>query len=56
MMLFHVALLPLVLGGIVVWHVLLVRKHGVVPPLGATDADIDGPAEPIVPAAEEVPS
>jgi Cytochrome b(N-terminal)/b6/petB len=56
MMLFHVALLPLVLGGIVLWHVLLVRKHGVVPPLDATDADIAGPAEPSVPAAEEVPS
>jgi ubiquinol-cytochrome c reductase cytochrome b subunit len=29
----HVALLPLVLGFIVVVHVLLVRKHGVVPPI-----------------------
>jgi Cytochrome b(N-terminal)/b6/petB len=37
MLLFHVALLPLVLGGIVVWHVLLVRKHGVVPPIDAAD-------------------
>ena len=35
MLLFHVALLPLVLGAIVVWHVLLVRRHGVVPPLDA---------------------
>lgn len=35
MMLFHVALLPLVIGAIVVWHVLLVRRHGVVPPIDA---------------------
>jgi ubiquinol-cytochrome c reductase cytochrome b subunit len=33
MLLIHVCLLPLVVGVIVVWHVLLVRKHGVVPPL-----------------------
>jgi ubiquinol-cytochrome c reductase cytochrome b subunit len=39
MVLFHVALLPLVLGGLVVWHVLLVRKHGVVPPMDAVDVD-----------------
>lgn len=34
-MLIHVALMPLVLGGIVVWHVILVRKRGVVPPIEA---------------------
>ncbi len=33
MLLLHVCLLPLVVGLLVVWHVLLVRKHGVVPPL-----------------------
>jgi quinol-cytochrome oxidoreductase complex cytochrome b subunit len=32
-LLLHVCLLPLVVGFIVVVHVLLVRKHGVVPPL-----------------------
>ena len=32
-LLLHVCLLPLVLGVIVVMHVLLVRKHGVVPPI-----------------------
>jgi ubiquinol-cytochrome c reductase cytochrome b subunit len=32
-MLLHVALLPLVVGAIVVLHVLLVRKRGVVPPI-----------------------
>jgi quinol-cytochrome oxidoreductase complex cytochrome b subunit len=31
--LLHVSLLPLVLGGIVAWHVILVRRHGVVPPI-----------------------
>jgi ubiquinol-cytochrome c reductase cytochrome b subunit len=43
MLLFHVALLPLVLGFIVVWHVILVRRHGVVPPIDATadDAVVD---------------
>lgn len=35
--LLHVSLLPLVLGLIVVWHVLLVRTHGVVPPIDAED-------------------
>ncbi|MFI5098896.1 MAG: cytochrome b N-terminal domain-containing protein [Actinomycetes bacterium] len=45
MLLYHVALLPLVLGAIVVWHVLLVRKHGVVPPIDATEADFAAPAD-----------
>lgn len=31
--LLHVALLPLALGAIVAWHVILVRRHGVVPPI-----------------------
>lgn len=35
MLLVHVALLPLVLGVIVVGHVLLIRKHGIVPPIDA---------------------
>ena len=35
MLLWHVMLLPLVLGVLVVLHVLLVRRHGVVPPIGA---------------------
>ncbi|MEI6405984.1 MAG: cytochrome b N-terminal domain-containing protein [Actinomycetes bacterium] len=37
-MLLHVSLLPIVLGAIVVWHVILVRKRGVVPPI---DSSID---------------
>jgi quinol-cytochrome oxidoreductase complex cytochrome b subunit len=35
MLMWHILLLPLVLGVLVVWHVLLVRKHGVVPPFPA---------------------
>ena len=31
------SLLPLVLGVLVVWHILLVRARGVVPPLDATE-------------------
>jgi ubiquinol-cytochrome c reductase cytochrome b subunit len=37
MLLWHVVLLPLVVGAIVIWHVLLVRRHGVVPPLDARE-------------------
>jgi ubiquinol-cytochrome c reductase cytochrome b subunit len=32
---FHVILLPLAVTALVVWHVLLVRRHGVVPPYAA---------------------
>ena len=50
MLIWHVALLPLVVSVIVVWHILLVRRRGVVPPLplpGAAPRDIadSGPAE-----------
>jgi len=67
MLLFHVTLLPAVLGVLVVWHVLLVRRRGVVVPF-ATDAEIlhaghqetpDGagsPAGSTAPNAEEVAS
>ena len=37
MLLFHVILFPLILGVLVVWHVLLVRRRGVVPPFAADD-------------------
>jgi quinol-cytochrome oxidoreductase complex cytochrome b subunit len=49
-LLLHVCLLPLVVGFIVVIHVLLVRKHGVVPPLDYA-ASAAGQA-----AAEDVPA
>jgi ubiquinol-cytochrome c reductase cytochrome b subunit len=38
MLLWHVVLLPLVIGVIVVLHIVLVRRHGVVPPLDALEA------------------
>ena len=44
MVTFHVAPLPLVLVVIVAAHVLLVRKHGVVPPIDAIDHDAVAPA------------
>ena len=40
MVLLHAALLPLAVGAIVVAHVLLVRKHGIVPPLEAIDPEL----------------
>jgi Cytochrome b(N-terminal)/b6/petB len=38
MLLWHVVLLPFVIGVITVWHVILVRRHGVVPPLDAAES------------------
>lgn len=35
MILWHVTLLPLVVGLVVAVHVVLVRRHGIVPPIGA---------------------
>ena len=35
MLLWHVMLLPLVIGVLIVLHVILVRRHGVVPPFDA---------------------
>jgi len=43
MLLLHVCLLPVVVGVIVVWHVLLVRKHGVVPPIPLEHDPADQP-------------
>ncbi len=39
MMLYHVVLLPLVIGLLTLLHVLLVRRRGVVPPIDAPDPD-----------------
>jgi quinol-cytochrome oxidoreductase complex cytochrome b subunit len=38
MLLWHVLLLPVAIGVIVALHLLMVRRHGVVPPIGV-DAD-----------------
>ncbi len=40
MLLWHVVLLPFAVGAITVMHVILVRRHGVVPPIDATDPSI----------------
>ena len=41
MLLWHVVLLPFVVGVITVMHVVLVRRHGVVPPIDAVDPSIE---------------
>jgi ubiquinol-cytochrome c reductase cytochrome b subunit len=48
MLLWHVVLLPFVVGVITVWHIVLVRRHGVVPPIDALPqaAGLDAPAGP----------
>jgi quinol-cytochrome oxidoreductase complex cytochrome b subunit len=43
MLLWHIMLLPLVLGVFVVLHAVLVRRHGVVPPYDAQPAEISLP-------------
>ncbi|HEV3360939.1 MAG TPA: cytochrome b N-terminal domain-containing protein [Pseudonocardiaceae bacterium] len=44
MLLWHVALLPFVIGLLTVAHVILVRRHGVVPPIDAQPPDEPTPA------------
>ncbi len=39
MLLWHVVLLPLAVGAIAALHIVLVRRHGVVPPLDAEDGE-----------------
>jgi ubiquinol-cytochrome c reductase cytochrome b subunit len=41
MILWHVVLLPFAVGAITVMHVILVRRHGVVPPIDAADPSAD---------------
>jgi ubiquinol-cytochrome c reductase cytochrome b subunit len=57
MLMWHIVLLPFVLGVLTVWHILLVRRRGIVPPIGATDpadsATATAPAAP-TPAPGEV--
>jgi ubiquinol-cytochrome c reductase cytochrome b subunit len=38
-LMWHITLLPLAVGAVVALHVVLVRMHGVVPPLEATETD-----------------
>ena len=54
MLLFHVILFPLVLGLLVVWHIVLVRRHGVVPPFEETAPSTDtAPSTEAAPATDE---
>jgi hypothetical protein len=53
MLLWHVLLLPVVLGVFVVVHVLLVRKKGVVPPFGAVNEPEGEPAVAEATAVQE---
>jgi hypothetical protein len=45
----HIVLLPLAVGAVVALHVLLVRVHGVVPPIDAADSDaqLTGATSPV---------
>ena len=56
MVTFHVAPLPLALGIIVVAHILLVRRHGVVPPLDAIDPALEADANASADETEAVAS
>jgi ubiquinol-cytochrome c reductase cytochrome b subunit len=49
MLMWHILLLPLVLGLFVVVHVLLVRKRGVVPPFPAKPAVVPALATEVAP-------
>jgi quinol-cytochrome oxidoreductase complex cytochrome b subunit len=42
MLLWHVLLLPVTVGLLIVGHVLLVRRHGVVPPFDADPDQLPG--------------
>jgi ubiquinol-cytochrome c reductase cytochrome b subunit len=42
MLMWHIVLMPLVVGVLVVWHLLLVRRRGVVPPIDAGPPVDDG--------------
>ncbi|MFE1314254.1 cytochrome b N-terminal domain-containing protein [Streptomyces sp. NPDC058755] len=41
MLMWHIVLLPFVLGLLTVWHILLVRLRGIVPPIDATTGPAD---------------
>jgi ubiquinol-cytochrome c reductase cytochrome b subunit len=59
MLLFHIVLLPLVLGVLVILHVLLVRRRGVVPPFedeSTADASATTSTSEVAREAQEVAS
>jgi len=50
MLMWHIVLLPAVVGILVVWHILLVRRRGVVPPIALSDR-----LDEAAPSTESVP-
>ena len=54
MLMWHIVLLPAVLGLLVVWHVLLVRRRGVVPPIPLAGPEPE--SEPAAPWPQEAAS
>jgi quinol-cytochrome oxidoreductase complex cytochrome b subunit len=52
MLLLHVTLLPLLVGVLVILHVVLVRRHGVVPPFGSTVEDRPDRPDRLRPASQ----
>jgi len=53
---YHVFLLPLAVVALVAAHILLVRKHGIVPPFPLADSVSDSGTEPAEPPAAEASS
>jgi len=47
MLMWHIVLLPLVIGVLVMLHLILVRRHGVVPPFGAVPPGARAPGAPL---------
>ncbi|MGE7434296.1 cytochrome b N-terminal domain-containing protein [Kitasatospora sp. NPDC001175] len=41
MLMWHIVLLPLAIGLLTAWHVLLVRMRGIVPPIGVTAPEVE---------------
>jgi quinol---cytochrome c reductase cytochrome b subunit, bacillus type len=56
MLLWHVVLFPFVLGVLVVWHVLLVRRRGVVPPFPDPATASTTMVDPVESPSEKVPT
>jgi quinol-cytochrome oxidoreductase complex cytochrome b subunit len=56
MLLWHVALLPFLIGVLVIAHVILVRRHGVVPPIDALSPEQENQPPQPEPQATSVPA
>src|SRR6266516_473213 len=41
MLMWHISLLPFLIGVLAIWHVVLVRRHGVVPPIGVEEPVVE---------------